>query len=276
LSLPLRSLERAAVRFRHLPGLDRADGLWRAVTPVYDAALASVARDGLVRVINGTDRVRVLPRCRHISEVYEPATWARLMAEVRPGDTVVDVGASVGLYTLGFARRVGPTGRMVAFEPDPASADILAAHVALNRFEDRVTVRREAVTDQDGAVAFEAGREVESHVVAGDLAAGAFSVPSVKLDSVFEGTQVAIVKVDVEGAEKAVLDGAQRILRRAEPPRLLAVELHPQSWAPSGTTLDTLIGMVQEAGYEVSDASGDEIKEAHAWTEMFCTRKGAA
>ena len=65
---------------------------------------------------------------------------AALLAHVRRGDTVWNVGANVGVYTLQLAHMVGDTGRVVAFEPNPRTIAVLRRNVALNGYEDRVLV----------------------------------------------------------------------------------------------------------------------------------------
>ena len=134
-------LERAGVAIRHASALERADWLWDRVRPAYDRMLATVARNrGVERVINGTDRFRLSAQSRgFIAEKYEPAVWRRVMREVRAGDHVAEVGASMGLYALAFAGRVGAAGHVTAFEPDPESTSALEANIGVNGWQDRIT-----------------------------------------------------------------------------------------------------------------------------------------
>ncbi|MEM2045746.1 MAG: hypothetical protein QXO20_06155 [Candidatus Bathyarchaeia archaeon] len=59
--------------------------------------MARLGRNGLERIINGTDRILILPKFRGVGETYEPEVWSHLMAQARPGDIVADVGAHIGL-----------------------------------------------------------------------------------------------------------------------------------------------------------------------------------
>lgn len=78
---------------------------------------------------------------------YEPRTTAFLQRTLRPGAVFVDVGANHGYFTLIAAALVGSAGRVHAFEPNPAVAERLEAHIAANTFGDRVVAYREALGD---------------------------------------------------------------------------------------------------------------------------------
>lgn len=69
--------------------------------PVYDRAVNRLARRGLERIVNGTDRILISPQFRGIPEEYERDVWRALMSELKADDTFADVGAFVGLYDCG-------------------------------------------------------------------------------------------------------------------------------------------------------------------------------
>ena len=89
------------------------------------------------------------------------------MAQVQPDDVVADIGAYIGLYTVALAKRVGPSGRVIAFEPDSLNFTALKEHLRLNKVADRVDLIQAAVGAHNGNVLFESGRGSESHVNAG-------------------------------------------------------------------------------------------------------------
>ncbi len=131
---------------------------------------------------------------------------------LKPGDVVIDVGANIGLYTLLAASRTGD-GRVVALEPHPVAAERLRENVALNRFQN-VEVRAEAAGAEAGSAQLTANLDTINHIVSGGHTDGTINVPVLTLDSlVASGAQVALVKVDAEGFEAAVLAGAGRLLR---------------------------------------------------------------
>jgi FkbM family methyltransferase len=143
-----------------------------------------------------------------------------------------DLGANVGFFTLLAARRAGPSGRVVAFEPDPQNAARLRAHAARNGLEAIVEVIEAAVWSQPGTVLFQRDRLCDSPdrgcgCVVAYPAAGAevVVVPAVSLDACLgRGRLPDVIKCDVEGAEAEVLAGAGRLLAIQRP--VLIIKCH--------------------------------------------------
>jgi FkbM family methyltransferase len=152
---------------------------------------------------------------------YEETIQAAVSQAVRPGGVFFDVGANVGYYTLLASVLVGPSGRVVAFEPDPRNVSRLREHVRLNG-ADNVTIVDVAVADASGSERFAGDRGG----LGGALAeSGGERVRTVTLDDAVAGGLPApgYVKIDVEGAEFRVLSGARRLLERPAPAIFLAV-----------------------------------------------------
>jgi len=146
----------------------------------------------------------------------------RLMSSMlHPGETMFDVGANVGYYTLLGSHRVGTTGHVVAFEPLPANVRFLQRHVRLNRVQN-VSLQAVAVSDHDGRARF----APHASNAMGKLSdAGSVEVATVSLDSIAKAGRFPdpnLLKIDVEGAELGVLRGAAQLLERARPAILLA------------------------------------------------------
>jgi FkbM family methyltransferase len=163
--------------------------------------------------------------------------WAQaeidLVADfVRPGDHVVDVGANIGNHTVAFARQVGPGGHVTSYEPHPVNLQLLAWNVRGNSLA-HVTVCATAVgrstrplwmdaPDLSHATNFGA-------ISVRDTDHGGFRVDAVTLDGHLDG-DVALVKLDIEGAELAALEGAAETLARTRPVVLCECNLLDESW----------------------------------------------
>lgn len=150
---------------------------------------------------------------------------------IQPSMTVFDVGANIGFFSMIAARLVGPNGRVIAFEPLAENAALIARNAALNGFA-HVTVRPEAVGASEGEQCF-ATSEVPSWGRLASLAPppdrelGKIMVPVRSLDSMIAQSEVpapALIKIDVEGAELSVLEGARKSVAFFRP--LLVIELH--------------------------------------------------
>jgi FkbM family methyltransferase len=155
---------------------------------------------------------------------------AALLSLVRQGDTVVDVGAHIGTFTVPLARAVGPTGRVIAFEPIPKNFEVLTENVEQNGLARTVTLVQTAVSDRSlglKAVPFTGNTGGVHLVEGGDL-------ECITLDS-FELEKVDLIKIDVEGMEHQVLTGGAELIGRCCPVisfevnRLLDVSLRPLS-----------------------------------------------
>ncbi len=180
---------------------------------------------------------RSVPNYFWLNPDYEPAVQEAISAALRPGLVAADIGAHMGFDTLHMARLVGPTGHVHAFEPDPANACKLRRNCELNAFH-QVTCHAVAVADRTGTVSFQASGTTTSHVTA-TAEIGTLVIPAVTLDEIMARSpdpQLALVKIDVEGAELNVLQGAPETLRLLRP--VLLMEIHSaQNLADCGRLL---------------------------------------
>jgi len=146
----------------------------------------------------------------------------RFMARARPGMTVWDIGANVGLYTLPSARAVAPAGCVVAFEPMPRNLHFLRRHLALNGLAG-VAVCEVAVSDRAGTLRMKEGDSPsEFHADPG----GDWEVTAITLDEWLSENGALppdLVKIDVEGSDDAVLRGGARSFAKYRPPIYLAL-----------------------------------------------------
>jgi FkbM family methyltransferase len=269
----MNTLERFSVGLRHSPLLRRATWMWALVRPVYDRVVHWLGKDGLERKINGTDSIRILPRFRNIPESYEPEVWPLIMASVRAGDVVVDVGAYIGLYALALGKRVGPAGQVFAFEPTPDSFQVVLRHVELNGLQGQVRAVRAAVGRENGTVSFSADQGIQASMVS-KPSSTAVRVECVTLDSFFPDARIDILKIDVEGFEEDVLKGARTVL--SEPgrrPRRIFIEVHPYAWKAAGTTDESLRGLLNGYGYDLTYPDGSPVTNISAYGEIVAQQK---
>jgi FkbM family methyltransferase len=165
----------------------------------------------------------------------------RLVAEaLRPGQVVYDVGANVGLYSLLASAAVGPEGHVFAFEPVTENVHYLERHLALNRISN-CSIVRAAVCAQDGTGKFDFSDDRSR----GRLSAhGSESVPTIRLDSFLaadrERRRPNFVKIDVEGGEAQVLEGAVSLLK--ENSLIVSVATHSPELDAYGNRLLTSLG----------------------------------
>jgi FkbM family methyltransferase len=163
---------------------------------------------------------------------------------VRPDDVMVEAGANIGAHTVPLARRLGPKGRIFAFEPQRLVHQILCANLALNGIVNVVT--------QPVGLGEAAGRAVVPPIDL--LAYYNFGGVALSREGAGEGVDVRtidslllkrcrLIKLDVEGMERSVLLGAEATIRRLRP--ILYVENNP------GPTAAPLIAYIASLGYRM-------------------------
>ncbi len=149
--------------------------------------------------------------------------YGRLSEWVTSGDWVIDVGANVGHYTARLAQLVGPTGRVLAFEPVPETFELLASNMAVTGARN-VSLFNVAASEQMGVAGialphFDSG--LTNYYMAGITSGdGEFKVLTVPLDRMIPSARIALVKIDVEGHELQALRGMRTLLQR-DLPRLI-------------------------------------------------------
>lgn len=189
-------------------------------------------------------------------ERWEPHATALVERYVSEGNTVVDVGAHIGYYTLLFAKLVGPAGQVIAFEPYPANHALLQRNVAENGHTN-VVMWQQAVADAPGRVAFHVGGADWGHHLYGPQDALTLDVDVVKLDdAVPPDAPVDFLKIDVEGAEAQAFRGMSELLRRSPGLKILT-EFWPAGLWRSGTDPGDYLRMLVANGFSLNDV--DEI-----------------
>jgi FkbM family methyltransferase len=189
----------------------------------------------------------------HYHERYEAALVARLLD---PGEVFWDVGANVGYFALVAAAAVGENGEVLAFEPGAASLERLTENVSLNP-DQKIRIYNLAVADADGeATLYRADGIADSSASLFSAAAGASggeTCRTVALDGWLkqEGLRPPdFLKLDVEGAELAALQGAAGILAESSP--LLLVEMEEKNLAAAGASKAAIQSFLQDFGYRAA------------------------
>jgi FkbM family methyltransferase len=152
---------------------------------------------------------------------YRPFVRPHFDALLGPGQTVVDIGANVGQYCLCAAARVGPRGRVFAFEPSGRVFEKLKRNIALSGLTN-VFADETAISDFEGEAVLHQNREGDRNegqasMASLDLHAGAQPIRCLPLPRALAAhgvERVDVLKIDTQGAEMAVLRGAQALFAR--------------------------------------------------------------
>lgn len=194
-----------------------------------------------------------------VNGTYEEAELDLLRDCIRPGDTVLDIGGHIGLYTLEASRAAGTDGRVVAFEPSSANYALLEHNVVANGCPNVVLVRA-AVSDADGELTLVLSDDNSGdHQITADTSSGGHTerVRTVSIDSYCRDaaiTSVQVVKMDIQGAEPAALAGALRTIE-ATTDMILFTEVSPHHLASRGGT-DAYLADLADAGFDLWQLEG--------------------
>lgn len=180
------------------------------------------------------------------------------------GDLVFDMGAHAGFTTIMFARMVGPTGRVVAFEPDPASLDYLKRNLLAQEVSN-VTIVPKAIDAKTGTAYFNADGTMSAGLVCHSIygcTGERIQVQTISLDDVFaEFGAPQFIKMDIEGAEIGVIQSAASLLRTH--PANLAFDTYHRM--PDGRfTWMVLEPILRDIGYDVYSSA--EFGQMFTWS----------
>jgi FkbM family methyltransferase len=189
---------------------------------------------------------------------YEIEKAELFAGHAKPGGTVYDIGANVGFYTLIASRAVGPTGRVVAFEPSPRNLGFLRHHLNLNH-NTNVQVMDLAVSDSEGVTRFLVGKDPRISQI---TAAGDITVHTTSLDRrMGELPLPDLIEMDIEGAEYLALRGAEQLLRKSNP--VIFLSTHGQDVHRACCEL------LRSLGYSLHAIGPRSIDETD---EMYCVK----
>lgn len=177
---------------------------------------------------------------------------------------VIDVGAHIGLVSLPVASVLAPDGLLVSFEPAAANRRLLEQHLRLNDLQGRVRVEPDLVGAEcrEEVVLHESG---EASGMNSMVSRGGDYHPvrhrQITLDEYCksQGLEPEVIKIDVEGAELDVLQGARETLRRCRP--LIFLSVHPWHLGQLGRSTGELARLIDELGYECLTAQGAVVHE---------------
>lgn len=202
---------------------------------------------------------------------YDALQIDALRRGIRPGDTVLDIGAHHGQYAVLMSAFAGPAGTVVAFEPDPYARAVLEQNVALNPSQKAPRIEALAVSDARGeATLYSLGGNSQSSLARtgvefdGRPTAEPVRVQTETLDGYVARTGIDTptwVKIDAEGAEGRILKGAPDLLRG---PSNVICELHPYAWDEFGNTFEELEAIVAAAGRRMHYLGTDQPVTAPA------------
>jgi FkbM family methyltransferase len=179
---------------------------------------------------------------------------------VEPNMNVIDIGANIGYYSLLAADAIGPNGKLVSFEANAEIADILYRNLAINGFSDRSEVVSKAVYSRTDTLKFgiferyQGGSSLYATPEHGEQLRDAVKIVEVEAISLDEfcepGSRIEFLKIDAEGAESRIFDGARRVITENRQLQIL-MEYAPALIESEGGSVEEFYKKIASFGFRV-------------------------
>lgn len=226
-------------------------------------------RRGVPILVGGKNKLRL--NCKFLFSRYE--TWGQrhndgfdnLLEICKNKQTVVDIGAHIGLCALPVSQVIASTGMVHAIEPAQSNYQYLNQHVQYNKIQNIKTYSLLVGDSNEDNVPFYESAEatgMNSIIQYKTLASAQWQhKQQMCLDDFCEEHNIVpdVIKIDVEGAEMAVLRGAQKILTQHHP--IIVLSVHPNHLEQLGEDISQLPKMARDLGYNLQDMAGNDVSE---------------
>lgn len=205
------------------------------------------------------DPADLVPWSIMVSGNWQPELWSSISNRLSEGSVMLDIGAHIGYFTLKAGAKVGKSGKVIAFEPNPRTLKVLHGNIAASDATN-VIVQPIACTDNDRIIALY-DSTAEGNSGASSLSVNTasesytdslptYSVRGRPIDDVVRElglTRIDLIKVDVEGAETMVIRGAQETLKRFNP--IVITEVNDSALRDMGSNVEELTALMAKLGY---------------------------
>jgi FkbM family methyltransferase len=224
---------------------------------------------------------------------FEPYETELVTQEIKPGQVVVDIGANIGYYTLLFARQVGPTGKVIAFEPDPGNFQLLKKNVRANGYHN-VVLMQKAVANRTGTMRLFvcSNNQGDHRLYDSHDGRPTIDVETTTLDDALarETRPVNFIKMDIQGSEPGALQGMQQTLQRTTDLTMIS-EFWPFGLQHYGVSPGQYLGQLVELGFQLwnieeqaekltrvcgAELLGTYVAEKQNYTNLLCKRSTSA
>ncbi len=195
--------------------------------------------------------------------MYEPGLRSLIKKTLNPGDHFLDIGSNIGYFSCLARSIVGPTGKVSVLEANPSMATQVMENLELNGWTDSVDIHEIAAWNKEDTLTFNLAPIGKSGMGSvRDLSEinKSIEVEALPLDKIFsnENKKISAIKIDVEGAETQVIDGAKKVLQRDKP--VIFIELSDQYLKQLGSSAEQLLGkLIKGLDYKIHkyDNSGN-------------------
>jgi len=196
-----------------------------------------------------------------VKEVYEQLQTEIVKKEIKKGDIVLDLGANIGYFTLIFAKLVGETGKVFAFEPDPGNFSLLEKNVKINNYQN-VTLIQKAVSNKTGkAKLYVWGNPTGPKIYDSPASHQYIEIESISLDDYFKNYKgkIDFIKMDIEGAEGGAIQGMTSLLQKNKNIKIIS-EFWPDGLKEFGVEPEAHLKLLVGQGFKLYNLNQQKKK----------------
>lgn len=209
--------------------------------------------DGHKMFIEPGDGLELLIKPTH--EQYEVEFFKK---EVKKGDTVLDLGAHIGYYTIFAAELVGAEGKVFAFEPEPNNFYLLKKNIEINNYRNVIPVQK-AVSDKTGkGRLYLKEKKTQNRIYDSQEKDPFIEIETVKLDDYIE-EKIDFIKMDIEGSEMGAVRGMVALLKKNQRVKIMT-EFYPALIKKSGENPLDLLKLFKKCGFLINKINDEEKK----------------
>lgn len=183
-----------------------------------------------------------------LNEEFSPEITDVLKKNVKKGDTVVDIGAHIGYFTIILSDLVGNDGKVIAFEPNPITFSILKKNIETNSLSN-VILENLAISDIESEQYIKESNESAGSSIDKNYTDG-IKINTITLDKYFENKEINFIKMDVQGSEFNILNGGIKTFKKK--PKCI-IEIHPTIFDSKGEKISSkeIINMLKNCNYNI-------------------------
>ena len=222
--------------------------------------------DGHKIYLDPTDILQLSTRGFH-----EPYLTSIAKEDIKEGDIVIDIGAHIGYYTLIFAKLVGETGKVFAFEPHPDNLALLKKNIEINNYKNIIPIQK-AVSNTTGTIKLyldKTGSARHSTVKGNQYCKESYvEIGCITLDQFLDDTKVDFVKMDTEGGEFNVFKGMLNIIKENKNLKIIT-EFTPIFFEKQGVKPEDYINALKENNFKIFNINEDKkLKEPFIMADL--------
>jgi FkbM family methyltransferase len=197
-----------------------------------------------------------------LNGVFEPFATKCVKKIIKKGDVVLDIGANIGYYTLIFAKLVGNSGKVFAFEPEPKNFALLVKNIEINGYKNIICVKK-AVSDENGTIKLYLSESNmgDHRIYNSHDSRKAVKIETVRLDDYFKDYKgrIDFIKMDIQGGELKAIKGMDYFLRKNGCRKMLT-EFWPNGIKNSGSNPQQYINLLLKYGFDIYKVNEEKEK----------------